>query len=157
MKNGAKLIISIVLCQVAGIVGSLFTRQSVDTWYININKPFFNPPDSVFAPVWIILYLLMGVSLFIFWRKGQNTRQSKIAISAFMLQLILNVLWSFAFFGCRSPLAGLIVIVLLWVAILLTIVSFLKISRIASILLSPYLLWVSFAAVLNAAIFVLNR
>ena len=157
MKKISKFIISILLCQVAGIVGSFFTTQSIDNWYVGIKKPFFNPPDSVFAPVWITLYVLMGVSLFIVWSKGLETRRSKSALSLFMAQLLLNSLWSFAFFGCSSPLVGLIVIILLWAAILLTIVSFYKISRIAALLLVPYIAWVSFAVVLNGAIFMLNR
>ena len=157
MRNVVKLIVSIIMCQTAGIIGSFYTIQSVDTWYVNIRKPFFTPPDSIFGPVWIILYALMGVSLFLVWRKGLGSVFAKRAFFVFIVQLLLNSLWSFVFFGCRAPLSGLIVIILLWAAILVTIISFFKISRIASILLLPYIAWVTFAVVLNGAIFLLNR
>lgn len=156
INNVLKLALSVLLCQSAGMVGSFFTIRSVDTWYENIRKPFFTPPDSVFGPVWIILYLLMGISLFLIWRKGLESSFSKRAFSVFLFQLLLNSLWSFAFFGSRSPLAGMIVIILLWLAIIWTIILFFRISRPAAMLLFPYILWVSFAVVLNGAIFVLN-
>ena len=156
MKNLSKFVVSILLCQAAGLVGSFLTMQSIDTWYVSIKKPFFNPPDSVFGPVWIVLYLLMGFSLFLVWRKGLKDIYVKRACSVFLLQLLLNSVWALAFFGCRSPLAGFIIIILLWLAILWTIISFFKISRIASMLLIPYIAWVSFAAVLNAAILLIN-
>ena len=157
MKNTLKLIASILLCQAAGIVGSFFTVQSVGTWYADINKPFFNPPNSVFGPVWTILYVLMGVSFFLVWRRWEENNYTKRALSVFLVQLLLNSMWSFAFFGFRSPLAGLIVIILLWMAILLTIISFFKISRVAAVILIPYIAWVSFAVILNGSIFLLNR
>jgi benzodiazapine receptor len=151
-----KLVVSIVICQLAGLIGSVFTRNSVPTWYTTINKPPFTPPNWLFAPVWTILFVLMGVSAFSVWRKGLSDRKIRIALSIFGAQLILNILWSVAFFGLRSPLAGLIVIAILWAAILLTILNFLKISPTAGILLIPYILWVSFAAILNTSIFALN-
>jgi len=154
--QGLKLLASIAMCQAAGIIGSFFTRESVSSWYMNLDKPFFNPPNSVFGPVWIGLYLLMGFSLFLIWRKGLDSGKAKQAFSVFIIHLLINSLWSFAFFGCRSPLAGLIVIAVLWLVIIWIIISFFSISRIASMLLIPYILWVSFAAVLNAAILLLN-
>ena len=157
MKNIFKLIASILMCQAAGIAGSFFTTKSVDTWYAGINKPVFTPPDWVFAPVWSILYILMGISLFLIWRKGLGSGDAKSAFFIFIFQLLLNSLWSFAFFGLRSPLAGLIVILILWLAILWTIISFRKISLPAALLLIPYTIWVSFATLLNWAIFLLNR
>ncbi|KPJ54465.1 TspO protein [candidate division TA06 bacterium DG_24] len=153
----ARLVISIVLCQSAGVIGSIFTARSVSTWYPTLRRPFFNPPSWVFGPVWITLYLLMGISLFLVWRKGVGTAQVRVAIVAFAVQLILNAAWSGAFFGLRSPLAGLIVILLLWVAISVTIVLFRQISALASLILIPYIAWVSFAAILNASIYALNR
>jgi tryptophan-rich sensory protein len=155
--QGLKLLASIAMCQAAGIIGSFFTRESVSSWYTSLDKPFFNPPNSVFGPVWVTLYLLMGFSLFLIWRKGLDSSKAKQAFSVFIIHLLINSLWSFAFFGCRSPLAGFIVIVILWFTIVWVIISFFSISRIASILLIPYILWVSFAAVLNGAIFFLNR
>ena len=150
-------IISVVICQLAGVVGSFFTFNSVKTWYLTINKPVFNPPSWVFGPVWTILFLLMGISLFLVWSKGFDNPQVKIALLIFAAQLILNVLWSTLFFGLKSPLFAFVEIVILWIFILLTIINFYSISKPASYLLIPYLLWVTFASVLNFAIFLLNR
>lgn len=155
-RNILKLAVSIVICQLAGFIGSLFTRSSVSTWYTTLNKASFNPPNWAFSPVWITLFVLMAISLFFVWRKAPQDPRTKSAISVFGLQLILNTLWSALFFGLKSPLAGLIDIILLWAAILLTIRRFYQISRVAGALLIPYILWVSFAVVLNASIFLLN-
>jgi len=150
------LIASIIICQLAGVVGSIFTTPAIPTWYAGLNRPSLTPPNWLFAPVWTFLFLLMGISLFLVWRKSQPTARRRLALSIFAIQLVLNVLWSLVFFGLRSPLGGLIVIGLLWVAILLTIVSFWKISKTASVLLLPYILWVSFAAILNSYLWKLN-
>jgi tryptophan-rich sensory protein len=155
IKDIFKLVISIVLCQLAGFLGSLFTAPAIPTWYKTINKSFFTPPDWIFSPVWISLFILMGISLFMVWRKQEQPR-FKVALIFFFVQLIFNILWSAAFFGLRSPLLGLIDIVLLWVAILLTIQHFLRISKMAGLLLLPYILWVSFAVVLNFSLWILN-
>lgn len=151
-----KLITSLVVCQLAGIIGSVFTVSAIPTWYAQLDTPFFNPPSDVFAPVWITLYLLMGISLYIIWSKGVDSRQSKLALILFAIQLVLNSLWSIIFFGSQAPLLAFIEILFLWTAIVLTMVYFYRISRAASYLLIPYILWVSFAAVLNFAIFYLN-
>jgi len=151
-----KLIVSILICQAAGLIGSFFTIPAIPTWYAMLKKPSFNPPNWVFGPVWTTLFVMMGVAVFLVWRKGLNTSQVKIALSIFGVQLILNTLWSLLFFGLRSPLAGLIEIWVLWIAITLTLVFFLKISLAAGLLLLPYLAWVSFAAILNLAIWRLN-
>jgi tryptophan-rich sensory protein len=150
-----KLAVSIILCQLAGFLGSLFTTPAIPTWYQTLHKPFFTPPNWIFSPVWISLFLLIGISLFLVWRR-QDHPQAKIALIFFFVQLILNTLWSAAFFGLRSPLLGLIDIVLLWVAILLTIQNFSKVSKMAGFLLLPYLLWVGFAALLNFSLWILN-
>ena len=155
--NILKLLSSIVICQAAGVIGSLFTTPSIPTWYASIKKPSFTPPDSVFGPVWITLFLLMGIALFLVWREGLGDRKARNAFIIFIMQLSINVLWSVAFSGLRSPLAGLVVIIALWTAILLTIINFFGISRAAGALLIPYIAWVSFAAVLNGAIYILNR
>jgi len=147
---------SIALCQLAGVLGSLFTSPAIPTWYKTLNKPFFTPPDWIFGPVWISLFILMGISLFMIWRRQDHPR-FKLTLVFFLIQLILNILWSVAFFGLRSPLLGLVDIVLLWVAILLMIQYFLKVSRMAGFLLLPYLLWVGFAALLNFYLWILNR
>jgi len=152
----AKLVASIVICQFAGLIGSVFTTPAIPTWYATLRKPSFSPPNWLFAPVWITLFALMGVSAFLVWRKGLGDQQVKVALSIFAIQLILNISWSVVFFGLRSPLAGLIVISILWVAILWTILNFFKISTTAGIVLIPYILWVSFAGVLNLFIWRLN-
>ena len=151
-----KLVTSIIICQLAGFIGSFFTTPAIPTWYATLNKPSFTPPNWLFAPVWTTLFVLMGISAFLVWRKGLNNRQVKIALGIFGVQLILNILWSAMFFGLRSPIAGLIEIVILWIAILLTILIFLKISMTAALLFIPYILWVSFAAVLNFSLWRLN-
>ena len=155
IKNWLKLIISILICQTAGFIGSLFTSSSVRTWYPYINKPGFTPPDSVFAPVWTLLYVMMGVSLFLVW-KVYREKDIRSAVKIFFIQLFLNTAWSFFFFGLKSPLFGFVVIIILWLAILFTIIKFFKISRVAGYLLIPYIAWVSFASVLNLSIFLLN-
>lgn len=150
------LFVSIIICQLAGVIGSIFTTSAIPRWYAGINKPSFNPPNWVFAPVWTTLFLLMGISLYLVWRKGLNEKDIKIAVAVFVFQLILNALWSFLFFGLESPFAAFIEIIFLWIAILASIILFFRISWVAGALLIPYILWVSFASVLNFAIWRLN-
>lgn len=154
--NKFRLIVSVLICQLAGAVGSVFTVTSIDSWYAAIEKPAFNPPSWVFSPVWITLYALMGISLYLVWEEGLERKEVKVGIFVFGLQLALNILWSFLFFGLQSPFYAFMEIILLWLSIFLTIVLFGKISKTASLLLVPYLLWVSFAALLNYRIWVLN-
>ena len=151
-----KLVASVILCQIAGFLGSLFTTSAISTWYKTLNKPFFTPPNWIFSPVWISLFILMGISLFFVWRRSDHP-QFKPALIFFFVQLIFNILWSVAFFGLRAPLLGLMDIVLLWIAILFTILNFFKVSKFAGVLLIPYLLWVSFATLLNFSLWILNR
>ena len=151
-----KLIVSILICQGAGVVGSLFTSPAIPTWYAMLQKPSFNPPNWLFAPVWIILFLLMGISLYLIWSKGLENRKVKVVIFVFATQLILNILWSFLFFGLHLPLYAFAEIIILWLAILLTIVSFYRISKTAGLLLLPYIFWVSFATILNFFIWQMN-
>jgi len=150
-----KLVASVILCQIAGFLGSLFTTPAIPTWYAALKKPFFTPPNWIFSSVWISLFILMGISLFFVWRR-QGHPQFKKALTFFFVQLTLNVLWSLAFFGLRLPLLGLMDIILLWIAILLTIQNFLKVSKFAGVLLLPYLLWVGFATLLNLSLWILN-
>jgi tryptophan-rich sensory protein len=156
LSNTLKLILSIVICQAAGLIGTVFTLDSIPTWYAALNKPSFNPPNWLFGPVWTILYLMMGISLFIVWKEDLKNKVIKSAFTIFMIQLFLNTIWSIVFFGMHSIAGGLIIIVLLWIMILITILKFMKISRVAGILLIPYLLWVSFATFLNFSIYKLN-
>ena len=151
-----RLIISIAVCQLAGIIGSIFTTPSIATWYAGLRKPGLAPPNWVFAPVWTTLFVLMGISLFIVWNAGLDRSYVRRSIAAFGVQLVLNALWSYLFFGLQSPLLGLIEIVILWISIALNIAFFLKVSKIAAYLLVPYLLWVSFAGYLNYLLFLLN-
>jgi len=156
LSNTLKLILSIIICQAAGLIGTIFTMDSIPTWYAALNKPTFNPPNWLFGPVWTVLYLMMGISLFIVWKEELKNKIVKSAFIIFMIQLFLNTIWSVVFFGMQSISGGLIIIVLLWLMILFTIIKFMKISRVAGILLIPYLLWVSFATFLNYSIFQLN-
>ncbi len=156
MNNIIKLILSIIICEGAGILGSIFTTKSVSGWYLTINKPNFNPPSWIFGPVWILLYLLMGISVFIIWSKFNDHSLFKSAIIIFSIQLLLNVFWSFLFFGQKSPLLAFIEIIFLWIAILITIIVFYKLNHLSAYLLIPYILWVSFASVLNYFIWRLN-
>jgi benzodiazapine receptor len=152
-----KLAVSIVVCFLAGAVGTIFTTSSIPTWYASINKPSFNPPNWIFGPVWSILYIMMGISAALIWQKGWENPAVRIALTVFAIQLILNSLWSVLFFGWHSPLYGFICIIFLWLAILLTIIKFFALSSPAGWLLIPYILWVSFASILNYSILVLNR
>ncbi len=152
-----KLMISIFICLAAGMFGSFFTSASVDTWYETLNKPSFNPPNWLFAPVWTVLYVVMGISLFLIWSSENAARDRKsTALILFSLQLLLNVVWSVFFFGLKNPFLAFLEIIFLWGTITFTIFSFHKISVSSAYLLLPYLLWVSFASVLNCSIVLLN-
>ena len=156
MKSIPKFIACLILCFGAAAIGGLFTQSSVNTWYAQLTKPEFSPPNWVFAPVWNILYLLMAVSLYFVWSSdGQKTK--KRALMAFAFQLVLNMTWSAVFFGLRSPAGGFLVILILIAAILCNISLFGRISRKSALLLLPYLCWVGFASYLNYGYWILNR
>ena len=156
----SKTIISISACVLIGLLSSLATKSSVNTWFLSLEKPFFNPPSWVFAPVWIVLYVVMGYSFAIIWSNKSQSRKSKEIIKKAMIvfgaQLALNALWSILFFKLCNPFLALVEILLLWLMIFETIKAFNKIDNFASKLLLPYLAWVSFAAVLNGSIWYLN-
>lgn len=152
-----KLIISILLCQGAGLMGALVTGPNIGGWYQGLEKPWFNPPSWVFAPVWTVLYLLMGVALWRVWSLGWRRHKVRFAILAFLGQLALNAIWSILFFGFHSPFLALLDIVLLWAMLGLTILLFWKLSKFAAALLIPYFAWVGFAGILNYAIWHLNQ
>ncbi|GAC1363230.1 MAG: TspO/MBR family protein [Herpetosiphon sp.] len=147
---------ALLLPVVVGGGGAIATAKSLTTWYPTLEKPSFNPPNWIFGPVWTTLYLLMGIAHFLISRQGVDPKVGRQAQVWYGIQLALNGAWSVLFFGRRSPLAALVEIVLLWLAIGLTIRAFARIDRRAAALLVPYLLWVSFAAVLNGAIWRLN-
>jgi translocator protein len=155
--NLLRLVASIALCEAAGVIGGIFTARSVKTWYTELEKPWFSPPSWIFGPVWITLYAMMGVALYLIWQKRTEVPGADLAIGVFMIQLLLNVAWSFFFFGLRSPLFGFIEIVFLWISIAATVVLFWKISTAPGALLVPYLIWVTFASVLTYSIWQLNR
>ena len=157
MKVIVKLISSVSICLFIGFVGSFSTMDSVSTWYTDLVKPSFNPPDWAFGVVWPILYVMMGVAAFLIWNKGIISRRTKVALGLFVFQLVLNGLWTPIFFGLHMMGLALAEIILLWVAILLTIIAFWRISKPATYLLIPYILWVSFAIVLNASLWHLNQ
>jgi len=152
-----KAIICILLCLSAGGIGSTFTAPAIPGWYATLVKPSFSPPNWVFAPAWTLLYILMGLAAALVWQKGLQSPQVRAALVFFLIQLILNMLWSFLFFGLRSPLYGLVDILFLWAMILVTIAQFSRVSLPAAFLLIPYILWVTFASGLNLGIFLLNR
>lgn len=159
MDKGNKFLrlgISVLVCQLAGAIGALFTSSAIPTWYATLQKPGFSPPNWIFAPVWTLLYLLMGVSLYLVWNNGLAEEKTKKALFVFALQLVLNIAWSFLFFGLHSPALALAGIIVLWLAILLTMIKFYAVSKTAACILLPYLLWVSFATILNFSVLILN-
>ncbi len=155
-SNIIKLIVSIIIPQIIGGIGALMTEPSIGSWYAGLTKPSFNPPNWIFGPVWTALFLMMGIALFLVWKNGLSGKEAKTAVAVFGIQLFLNLAWSFLFFFLHMPLAAFIEIIILWAAIAATLALFMRISRAAGLLLVPYLLWVSFAAVLNFFLWRLN-
>lgn len=177
--NLFKLILSIIICELAGVIGSVFTFKEIQNWYGSLNKPFFNPPNWIFGPVWTTLFILMGISLYLVWsknfkpenellpksKKAWNKYSQKLwdgpwqkanIIIIFCLQLVLNTLWSIIFFGMHLPSLAFFELLMLWVAIFYTMANFYRVSKLAAYLLVPYIMWVSFAGILNLFIFILN-
>jgi tryptophan-rich sensory protein len=151
-----KLAAAILSCVIIGSLGSIVTITGPGSWYASLEKPFFSPPNWVFAPVWITLFTLMGIAIYLVWESGMRRREVQVAIAVFCGQFALNVLWSFLFFGLQSPLYGLVDIALLWLMILATIVLFHRVQKTAAYLLIPYIAWVSLATALNGAVYLLN-
>lgn len=156
MKSAARFIGALVVCFFPGIIGSWFTYPAIASWYVYLNKPFFNPPNWIFGPVWSLLYLLMGISLFLVWESKRKSGVVRKAGKYFFLQLGLNTAWSLIFFGLKNPAFAFLEILILWASILATIRIFLNINKTAGTLLLPYFAWVSFATILNFAIVLLN-
>jgi tryptophan-rich sensory protein len=152
----AGLLVALVACYGAAALGGILTSSSVSTWYQTLQKPSFNPPSWVFGPVWTILYGMMAVAAWLVWR-GAATGEAKLPLVLFAVQLCLNVAWSALFFGLRQPGWAFVEICLPWVATGATLVVFWRLSLIAGWLMAPYLLWVSFAAILNLNLWLLNR
>lgn len=156
MKKLWTLIVAVALPELVGIVSTPFTIAAIPIWYGALNKPFFSPPNWVFAPVWTVLYLMMGVASYLIWKQGIKKQKVRRTLTFYAIQLFLNFVWSWLFFGLHSPMLALVDIVFLWVFIVLTILKFYQLSKPAAYLLVPYLLWVSFATLLNFAIVILN-
>jgi len=146
----------ILITFIAAFIGSLFTTPSIASWYRNLNKPSFAPPNFLFAPVWTILFFLMAIAAFLVWQ-NKNNPQAKKALIFYFVQLAFNSLWSIIFFGLHNPGVAFLEIIILWILILLTLIKFYKIQKIAGLLLVPYLLWVSFASFLNLFVWLLNK
>jgi len=155
-KDVIKLIVSIAVPLLAGGVGAVVTTPAISTWYVTLNKPWFTPPGWLFGPVWTLLYILMGLALFLVWRSPKS-RTRDIGIALFAVQLAVNVFWSFAFFGLENTLYGVLTIIPLWVLIAATIFQFYKVSKGAAFLMVPYILCVSIATALNTSVYLLNR
>ena len=156
-NNFLKLATAIAVCELAGIIGAVFTTPSIPTWYRQLAKPVLIPPSWIFAPVWTTLFILMGIAVFLVWEKKLYRKDVRIALGIFFGQLALNVLWSYIFFGVHNLGAAFIEIISLWLAILMAIIAFSKISRLAAWLLVPYIIWVSFAGYLNYSIWQLSN
>lgn len=159
MNKYTRILVLVATCLVVGYFSSLVTQDSVNTWFPTINKPSFNPPGWLFAPVWTALYIMMGIAGGLVWHEINSPRREEVkkAMLFFAIQLALNALWSYLFFGLKNPLLALIEIVLLWLLIYETYAKFGKINKFSGYLFIPYLLWVSFATVLNASIWWLNQ
>ncbi len=155
MRTVIKLTLCIIGCLLIGGVGGVSTAEGVNDWYVTLLKPSFNPPNYLFGPVWTILYLLMGISLFLILQTPKNEIKKK-AIIYFGVQLFLNFCWSFLFFKFHLLGLAFVEIILIWISILLMIIVFQKINKIAAYIQIPYLLWVSFASLLNASIWFFN-
>ena len=150
-----KLAVSLLLPLGVGAVAGMFTAQAIPEWYASLNRPSFNPPNWVFGPVWTVLYILMGISLFLIWNVDSG-KERNTAILVFLLQLLLNFGWSFLFFYFRMIGFALAEIILMWMSIAMMIFLFYRIRPMAAYINVPYLLWVTFAAVLNGAYYFLN-
>lgn len=152
----AKIGLSIGLCMILGFMSGMSTTDAIANWYVHLEKPPFNPPNWIFGPVWTILYIMMGIAVGRVWHIIRQSGTSMYPVYLFVLQFILNLMWSYLFFVRESPMLGLIDIGLLWILIIMTIVTFAKIDTLSSRLLWPYLAWVTFATLLNASIWYLN-
>ena len=158
MNKITRILAVVVTCLAIGYFSGIVTRSSIDTWYPTLIKPSFNPPNWVFAPAWSLLYLLMGVAAGLVWDRIEYEKEVvKNALVFFAIQLALNALWSYLFFFFFYPLLALIEIFVLWLMIYETLLKFVKINKVAGYLLVPYLLWVSFATILNASIWWFNK
>jgi len=154
--NYKRLIVCLALPQLAGLVGSVFTTSAIPTWYADLVKPSFSPPNWIFGPAWVLLYILMGISVYLIWQRIEENKKARRMMWLFWIHLFFNAIWSIIFFGLQNPGLAFINIIIIWLFIIALIIKFWKINRWATYLLIPYLLWVSFASVLNYFIWYLN-
>lgn len=158
MQKNLRIAAIVLTCLAVGYFSSLITRENIPTWYVTLKKPIFNPPNWVFAPVWTLLYIMMGIAAGRVWNKVDSDQQNaKKGMYFFIAQLALNALWTYLFFGMHNLFLSLIEIVLLWLMIYETIIQFKKVDKIASKLLIPYLVWVSYATILTGSVWYLNK
>ena len=158
MQKILRIATVIMTCLAVGYISSIVTRENIPTWYALINKPFFTPPNWVFAPVWTLLYIMMGFAAGSVWNKIDTDETNvKKAFLFFLIQLALNALWSFLFFGLQNPFLASIEIILLWLMIFETYKQFKNIDKLSANLLLPYLVWVSYATLLTISVWYLNR
>lgn len=157
IKELPKLVVSILIPLFVGYLGAVTTIASIPTWYATIAKPSWAPPNWIFGPVWTILYVLMGIALYLVWSKGLHRKDVQFAIIIFAVQLLLNLSWSVVFFGYHALFASFSLVLILWLAILANLIAFYVISKTAGLLMVPYILWVSIASYLNYSIYLLNR
>ena len=158
MQKYLRIGLVVMTCLVVGYLSGMVTRESITTWYPTLGKPSFNPPNWILAPVWTLLYIMMGVAAGLVWNRIESyKKKKKKALIFFIIQLVLNALWSYLFFGLHNPLLAGIEIIILWLMIYETYIKFVKINKTAGYLLLPYLAWVSFAMILNWSIWWLNK
>ena len=158
MNKISRIVIGVIICLAVGYLSGMVTRASITTWYPTLVKPSFNPPNWIFAPVWTSLYVMMGIAAGLIWNQIPSQKEAVTrALQFFAIQLVLNALWSYLFFGMHNLMLATIEVVLLWLMIFETYSQFAKINKTASYLMLPYLAWVSFASVLTASIWWLNR
>ena len=150
------LIPAILIPQVIGNLGAIYTIPNINTWYAALTKPAFNTPNFIFGPVWFTLYTLMGIAIFLIWRSKGSRQEHREANQIFIMQLVLNLGWSVVFFGMQEIFWALIIILILLAAVITNIIYFYRLNQAAAWLLVPYLMWGSFATVLNFAIWQLN-
>jgi translocator protein len=154
--NYKRLAISLILPQLAGFIGSFFTVSAIPNWYATLQKPSFSPPNWLFGPMWILLYCLMGVSVYLVWQKIEEDKKAKKAVWLFWIHLVFNAIWSIVFFGLQNPSLAFANLFIIWILIIALMIIFWKINKNSTYLLIPYFLWVSFAGILNFFIWRLN-
>ncbi|MDX1535816.1 MAG: TspO/MBR family protein [Candidatus Spechtbacterales bacterium] len=156
MRKHLKALIFILITQAAGIIGSLFTLNSIESWYAGLVKPVFTPPNWLFGPVWITLYTLLGISIFLIWEKRDDVPEAKKAIKWFFAHLVLNAIWTPLFFGAQLVLVALLVLISILITGVYVLIKFYRIKKIAGYLLIPYIAWIIVALYLNSGIYILN-